>query len=176
MKLKNCKFRISWKDPSVEDRALSEFRDILLGFWTSYDAIDADMQNDICKAFYKKLPKNNKFTDNFMAKTKRKTKKTGNDTIFKMLTRLVFMLGEAHQMIKDAEEMGGLDFVVESKLTPTDQDDAEVAPHRDSHSANAYKAVALLGLRATEAGSKGAWTKGRCCGAKAMIAMWLAYR
>ena len=67
----NCKFRISWKDPSVEDRALSEFRDILLGFWTSYDNIDADMQNDICKAFYKKLPKNNKFTDNFMAKTKR---------------------------------------------------------------------------------------------------------
>lgn len=113
MKLKNCKFRISWKDPSVEDRALSEFRDILLGFWTSYDAIDADMQNDICKAFYKKLPKNNEFTDNFMAKTKRKTKKPGKDTIFKMLTRLVVMLGEARQMIKDAEDMGGLDFVFE---------------------------------------------------------------
>ena len=74
MKFKKCEFRISWKDPSVEDRALSEFRDILLGFWTSYDNIDADMQNDICKVFYKKLPKNNKFTDNFMAKTKRKTK------------------------------------------------------------------------------------------------------
>ena len=44
-------------------------------------------------------------------------------------------------MIKDAEDMGGLDFVFKSKLTPTDQDDAEVAPHRDSHSANAYKAI-----------------------------------
>ena len=29
-------------------------------------------------------------------------------------------------MIKDAEDMGGLDFVFESKLTPTDQDDVEV--------------------------------------------------
>ena len=78
------------------------------------------MQNDICKAFYKKLPKNNKFTDSFMAKTKRKTKETGKDTISKMRTRLVVMLGEARQMIKDAEDMGGLDFVFESKLTPTE--------------------------------------------------------
>ena len=58
-----------------------------------------------------------------------------------MLTCLVVMLGEARQMIKNAEDMGGLDFVFESKLTPTNQDDAEVAPYCDSHSANAYKAI-----------------------------------
>ena len=35
--------------------------------------------------------------------------------------------------------------------------------------------VALLDIRATGA-EVGGWTKGRCCGADAMIAMWVTYR
>ena len=124
------------------------------------------MQNDICKAFYKKLPMNNKFTDNFMAKTKRKTKKTGKDTIFKMLMRLVVMLGEARQMIKDAEDMGGLEFVFESKLTPTNQDDAAVAPHRDNHSANAYKAISKRQVDPESSGLSWATNFCHTCGKK----------
>ena len=166
MKLKNCPFKISWRDPSVEDEALAEFRDIILGFWTSYDNIDADIQNDICKAFYKKLPKNNKFTDNFMAKTKQKTKGTKKDTIVKMLTRLVVMLGEARQMIKDAEDMGGLDFVFESKLTLTDQEDSEVAPHRDNHSANNYKAITKRQVDPESSGLSRATNFCHTCGKK----------
>ena len=76
------------------------------------------------------------------------------------------MLGEARLMIKDAEDMGGLDFVFESKLTPTDQDDAEVAPHRDNHSANAYKAISKRQVDPESSGLSRATNFCHTCGKK----------
>ena len=76
------------------------------------------------------------------------------------------MLGEARQMIKDAEDMGGLDIVFESKLTPTDQDYAEVVPHRDNHSANAYKAISKRQVDPESSGLSRATNFCHTCGKK----------
>ena len=71
LSLKNFQFEFCWQDESLEDASIAQFRDIILGHYSEYSLIDSTTHDDMCKIFYKKLPINNKFTDNFMAQTKK---------------------------------------------------------------------------------------------------------
>ena len=71
LSLKNFQFEFCWQDESLEDASIAQFQDIILGHYSEYSLIDSTTHNDMCKIFYKKLPINTKFTDNFMAQTKK---------------------------------------------------------------------------------------------------------
>ena len=98
--------------------AIVRLRDILFGYYGSYDDIPAERQHEICKIIYKKLPLDNKFTDNFMNITKDKTRNNKKDSIPNMLCRMNLCLSEARQTVINASNMGGLRFDFETKITP----------------------------------------------------------
>ena len=109
-KLRQYRFAFSWETPSVEMASIANFRDIILAFFTTYDAIDTDKQNDICKIFYKKLPQDNKFTEIFMERTKARANTGKKDNIQKMLSRLNLILAYCRNIVISAKHMGGHSF------------------------------------------------------------------
>ena len=55
LSLKNWQMKIKWQNSNVELAAIARLRDILFGYYRSYDNIPADRQHKICEIIYTKL-------------------------------------------------------------------------------------------------------------------------
>ena len=115
-KLRLYVFEFAWDDNNVERRSISELEDIIKKHYITYDLIDKERQDVICKQFYKKLPAVSNFTDMFMEKTRERA-------IPSMLTRLSFCLAKCRAVVVDAHNMGGMRFRYKTKLTKADLED-----------------------------------------------------
>ena len=114
-------------DAKQESISINSFRKLVVTHCGDLNSIDKQRQHDICKLFYKKLPPDNKFADNFMAITNERSKKKGKklDNIQSMLNRLSVCLGDSRRTVEDGQNMGGINYTFLTKLTP---DETSVGP------------------------------------------------
>ena len=84
--------------------------------------IPPEKENEICKAFYKKLPQKNMFGIRFMEATKEYLKTKKRDTIQAMFMRLSDHLSAARTCVMDAADMGNSKYKWTTPDSPSSDD------------------------------------------------------
>ena len=87
-KIKAYKFAYDFADAYVEEASITRFEEIISLYYPDRTDLTAERENEIYKAFYKKLPAGNALGMKFLEATKTSIKKTKRDTIQDMYMRL----------------------------------------------------------------------------------------
>ena len=103
------RFHFKWKDQYVEKASVSAFHKIIQNFFPDMK-MSAEQENNICKAFYLKLPLKNMFGIRFMTATKEYLKVKKRDTMQAIFMRLSDHLAAARTCVNDAADMGNSEF------------------------------------------------------------------
>jgi hypothetical protein len=141
-KVKAYRFRMSWSDQNIEDQSFSEFHELITNFYTDLTDMTPTHEHELCKAFYKKLPEGNKFTENFNNATKTETANKKKDTIKAMYKRLGRCLRDGRRTVEDADKMGGKNYTFITPLSPSASVTAGKSTGPPSTNAAPYKPIA----------------------------------
>ena len=88
-KIRAYKFAYDFADAYVEEASITRFEEIISLYYPDRTDLTPERENEICKAFYKKLPAENAVGMKFLEATKTAIKKTKRDTIQDMYMRLI---------------------------------------------------------------------------------------
>ena len=104
--IRNYSFSYDYQDPSVEEKSISDFMKIVETYHPDGADLTAVRENEICKAFYKKLSDKDAFGIKFHEATKIALKGKKKDTIAAMYMRLSDHLSTSRQCVNDAFDLG----------------------------------------------------------------------
>ena len=105
-KIRAYKFAYDFADAYVEEASITRFEEIISLYYPDRTDLTPERENEICKAFYKKLPAENALGMKSLETTKTSIKKTKRDTIQDMYMRLSDHLNIARQCVNNAVELG----------------------------------------------------------------------